>query len=34
MIEMRVDSIQLDPRNMQPILVLCDEAKVERCQFG
>jgi bifunctional DNase/RNase len=28
MIEMRVDSIQLDPRNMQPILVLCDQAKV------
>jgi bifunctional DNase/RNase len=28
MIEMRVDSIQLDPRNMQPILVLCDEAKM------
>jgi bifunctional DNase/RNase len=28
MIEMRVDSIQLDPRSMQPILVLCDEAKV------
>jgi hypothetical protein len=28
MIEMRVDSIQLDPRNMQPILVLCDAAKM------
>jgi bifunctional DNase/RNase len=28
MIQMRVDSIQLDPRNMQPILVLCDDAKM------
>lgn len=28
MIEMSVDSIQLDPRNMQPILMLCDEAKM------
>jgi hypothetical protein len=27
MIKMRVDSIQLDPRSLQPILVLCDEAK-------
>lgn len=27
MIEMSVDSIQLDPRNMQPIMMLCDEAK-------
>jgi len=28
MIQMRVDSVQLDPRNMQPILVLCDDAKM------
>lgn len=28
MIEMIVDSIQLDPRNMQPIMMLCDEAKM------
>jgi bifunctional DNase/RNase len=28
MIEMRVDSIQLDPRNNQPILVLCDQEKM------
>ncbi|HEY9775928.1 MAG TPA: bifunctional nuclease family protein [Planktothrix sp.] len=25
---MRVDSIQLDPRSLQPIMVLCDDAKM------
>jgi uncharacterized protein len=28
MIRMRVDSIQLDPRSLQPIMVLCDDAKM------